>query len=184
MQRIRMSAPWRAYAIFITALVCTAVSAQEFATTNRDSQLRASAGADAAIVQALPRGTEIEVVERQGAFTRVRVQGKVGFVQVFHFTPKVVAEAGTASARGSNSGTRPTAATVGVRGLTKDDFEKIEPNPERYDRYSRLAVSSNAGANFASRYRLNSNSTPFYKKDAGSAFVPIADLDFSSGAKK
>jgi hypothetical protein len=182
MQRIQMSALSRAGAA-VFMFVAVSATAQEFATTNRDSQLRATASVDAAIVQALPRGTEIEVVERQGAFTRARVQGKIGFIQVFHFTPKVVAESGTASARSTTAARSGTAATVGVRGLTKEDFEKIEPNPARFERYSRLAVSSSAGASFASRYRLSSNSTPFYKEASGT-FVPIADVDFSSGAKK
>jgi hypothetical protein len=146
-------------------LICGAAIAQDMATVNRDTQLRTSAGGDAAILAPLTKNTEIEVVERQGSYTRVKAQGKVGFIPVFHFTAKSTAAIGTATSGGSAQSTRTSSATVGARGVSKQaDLERVVPNPSEFQRYQALKVDKSVGQSHATRSRL-----------LASANVPILD---------
>jgi hypothetical protein len=147
------------------------VYAQELATTNRDTQLRATGSNDAAALLALPKGSEVEIIERQGGFTRVKAQGKLGFIPVFHFTPKSTAAQG---ASGAGTTMRTSAATVGARGLSPGDFENIEPNQDRYDKFKSLRVSASVGQNFGIRNRLQSNGAIQFYEIVDGKFVPRA----------
>jgi hypothetical protein len=157
------------------SLACaTTVFAQETATMNRDSNLLATGAAGAQVVVPLPKGSEIEIIERQGAFTRVKAQGKTGFVSVFHFTPKNIAVQGASSSGGGSI--RTSAATVGARGLGREDFENVTPNAEEFEKFDRLRSPASTGQSHASRARLASNTSVPFVDATGKAAVMV---DFS-----
>ncbi len=149
----------------LVLLICGVAAGQDMATINRDTQLRALPGGDATVVAPLSKNTEIEVVERQGSYTRIKAQGKVGFIPVFHFTTKSSAAIGTATSRGTGQSANTSSATIGARGVSKQsDLERVVPNPAEFQRYQALKVDKSVGQSHASRSRL-----------LASANVPILD---------
>jgi hypothetical protein len=115
-------------------------AAQDQAFTNRATELKERAAAEAGTVATLAEGAAVKVLERGGAWTRVEAGGRQGWVRVFHLRFPVVAQAGASGGglaavtsifgggrereRGANI------ATTGIRGLSTEELKNARPDPE------------------------------------------------------
>lgn len=122
-------------------LAGAAAFAQDQAFTNRATELKDSASADAKTVARLPENTAVKVIARQGAWTRVEASGQQGWVRVFYLRFPAAVQAGESTGGGALAGLgaslgfgrsqqKTSLATTGIRGLSPEDLKNASPNPE------------------------------------------------------
>lgn len=141
----------------------TAVQAQDVVNTNRATDLRANPDDSAAVLQMLAAQTRVQVVERKGAWTKVKTDKETGWVRMMHLRGGVVvAEAAPQTASGSAlsgfsrllGGSQPTtqraqSATLGIRGLSPEELKTATPNAQALADMKSLAATKPDAERFA-----------------------------------
>ena len=151
--------------LFIASLFASCAFAQEAAFTNRATELKERAAADARTVAPLPEGASLKVLERAGGWTRVEAEGRQGWVRVFHLRFPVTAQAGTESGSvlgnvtsalgfGRERSKGATLATTGVRGLTPEDLKNASPDTAALARLQSYRADKASAERFAREGRL------------------------------
>jgi hypothetical protein len=149
-------------------LAATAALAQEAAFTNRATELKDKAAFEAVVIIPLPAETPVKVLARSSGWTKVEVNGKTGWVRVFHLRFPATVESGSSSSSGSFLGgltsslgiggkPRPEGtklATVGIRGLTEEDMKNASPNPEALKKMQSWRVDKASAERFAKDGKL------------------------------
>jgi hypothetical protein len=113
--------------------------AQDAASTNRATELRDRPAPDARVVASLAVDSPVKVLARQGGWTQVEAGTQRGWVRAFHlrFQSTVESSSGGGAGSGITSifgfGSREapktsTVATLGIRGLTPEDFKNASPD--------------------------------------------------------
>jgi hypothetical protein len=127
-------------ASILAALLSLAASAwaQDQAFTNRATELKDKAAAEARTVASLPENTAVKVLNRAGAWTQVDANGQAGWVRAFHLRfPTTVDKGGSSGGAlsgltsmfgGSRASAQPTIATTGIRGLSPEDLKNAAPD--------------------------------------------------------
>ena len=125
----------KAFALSIRAVLCAgllacgAAGAQQV-TISRDSQLMSEAKADASVVGQLKQGSSAQVVGKQGAWVNVKSEAGTGWIYSFNVSY------GAGSGGPASSGPAPkrsTTATIGIRGLEKDDLTNATFDAKQLD---------------------------------------------------
>ncbi|HET7670874.1 MAG TPA: hypothetical protein VFK84_10735 [Burkholderiales bacterium] len=151
--------------VLLASLFATAAWAQEAAFTNRATELKERAAADARTVAPLPEGAALKVLERAGGWTRVEAAGQQGWVRVFHLRFPVTAQAGTESGSvlgnvtsalgfGRERSKGATVATTGIRGLTPEDLKNASPDMAALARMQSYRADKASAERFARDGRL------------------------------
>lgn len=151
--------------VFIASLFASAALAQEAAFTNRVTELKDRAAADARTVAPLPEGASLKVLERAGGWTRVEAAGQQGWVRVFHLRFPVTAQAGTDSGGvlgnvtsalgfGRERSKGATMATTGIRGLTPEDLKNSSPDAAALARMQSYRADRGSAERFAREGKL------------------------------
>src|SRR5207237_2647647 len=121
----------RLLAVLAGAALAVAAWADEQAFTNRSTELKERALADARTIATLPVDASVKVLARSGAWTQVDASGQKGWVRVFHLRFPATVETSSSSGAGNSimSGLtgalglgrqerkEATMASTGVRGL-------------------------------------------------------------------
>jgi hypothetical protein len=150
----------------LLAFASLAAAAQEQAFTNRATELKDTASADAKTVVPLPENTSVKVLARQGAWTRVEASGKQGWVRVFHLRFPATVAAASSSAGGTFAGLgsalgfgrsekKTNLATTGIRGLSPEDLQNASPNAEALAKAHTYRADKPAAERFAREGKLN-----------------------------
>jgi hypothetical protein len=157
--------------LLLAMLPAWSASAQEAGFTNRATDLKERAAADARTVAPLAEGTPLTVLERAGGWTRVEAAGERGWVRVFHLrfpaTAQVGAGAGvmdnvtSALGFGRERAKGATIATTGVRGLTPEDLRNSSPDPGALGRMHSYRADAASAERFAREGRLAAVSISF-----------------------
>ncbi len=151
--------------LFIASLFASCAFAQEAAFTNRATELKERAAADARTVAPLPEGASLKVLERAGGWTRVEAEGRQGWVRVFHLRFPVTAQAGTESGGvlgnvtsalgfGRERTKGATVATTGIRGLSPEDLRNASPDTAALARLQSYRADKASAERFAREGRL------------------------------
>jgi hypothetical protein len=151
--------------LFIASLFASCAFAQEAAFTNRATELKERAAADARTVAPLPEGASLKVIERAGGWTRVDAEGRQGWVRVFHLRFPVTAQVGTDSGSvlgnvtsalgfGRERSKGATMATTGIRGLTPEDLKNSSPDAAALARMQSYRADRGSAERFAREGRL------------------------------
>jgi len=151
--------------LFIASLFASCAFAQEAAFTNRATELKERAAADARTVAPLPEGASLKVLERAGGWTRVEAEGRQGWVRVFHLRFPVTAQAGTESGGvlgnvtsalgfGRERTKGATVATTGIRGLSPEDLKNASPDTAALARLQSYRADKASAERFAREGRL------------------------------
>ena len=148
--------------LLLTGLLAAGLAHAEAALTARTTDLMAQARSDAAVVARLPENTRVEVQGRKGAWSEVNAGGQSGWVRMTSLKPATGA-AGTAAAnplgalnsllssgRTSNTAT----VTTGVRGLSAEDLQNAQANPDELKKMQQFAAERAAAEGFARRSKL------------------------------
>lgn len=135
------------------------------ATLIRAGDLKAEAFIDAANVTSLPADAALTVLESKGGWSRVRTaDGKTGWVRLLNVRVAAAASpAGdTLAAIGGvvRTGTTKGAATTGVKGLSKEDIARSQPNPREVARLDTFRSKPAQINKFAAARKLNARDVP------------------------
>jgi len=165
--------------IFFTAVILALASllaaAEEQAFTNRSTELKDKAAADARTVAALPENTAVNVLQRNGGWTHVEASGQSGWVRAFHlrFPTTVEPSSGSSSGGGFLGGLfgkpksqQATIATTGIRGLSAEDFKNANPDAAALARMQSYRVDSASAERFAREAKLASVSINYLMEEA------------------
>jgi hypothetical protein len=137
--------------------------AQEQAATNRASELKERPAADSRTVAPLAADTPVKVLARQGAWTQVEAGTQRGWVRAFHLRFQSTVEASGSGGGAITSifgfGSREApktskVATLGIRGLTPEDFRNASPNPAELRKMQSYRADKAAAERFAKEAKL------------------------------
>jgi len=168
--------------VFLAAVLALSLAndarAQEQAFANRASELKDRPAYDARTLAPVAAESPVKVISRQGAWTQVEVGGRRGWMRVFHLRfPSTVESGGGNALSGLTSvfgfGQRKQAetskvATLGIRGLTAEDFQSASPDP--------------AALRKLQSWRSDKASAERFAREGKLAPVPVAYAD-ASGAQ-
>jgi hypothetical protein len=163
----------------------TSASAQDAAFTNRATELKDKAAFEGLVIIPLPADTPVKVLARSSGWTRVEVNGKTGWVRVFHLRFPASVEAGSSSSSGGflggltssmGFGGKPKQdgtklATVGIRGLSEEDMKNASPNPEALKKMQSYRIDKASAERFAKDGKLVTASVE-YTDDSGAPASP------------
>jgi hypothetical protein len=145
------------------ALAATAWG-QEQAFTNRSTELKDRAAAEAATLKTLPENTEVKVIQRSGGWTRVDSGGQAGWVRVFHLRFPATAQAAesggglgsltSALGFGKQRSQTTTIATTGIRGLSPEDLKNASPDGAALAKAQSYRADKPAAERFAREGKL------------------------------
>lgn len=153
----------------LLAMFCAPFAfAQEQAFTNRSTDLKERASADAGTLATLAENTAVRVLARGGGWTRVESGGKTGWVRVFHlrFPASATTESSSSSGGGLLSGISSalggrqrsqstTIATTGIRGLSPEELKNASPDGEALRRMQSYRADKPAAERFAREGKLS-----------------------------
>lgn len=180
-------------AMLLCTCVATGVLAQDPLTTNRSTELRAAPEDTATVVKSLADKAPLQLLERKGAWSRVKSANDTGWVRMMHLRggATVVADerstspswlsrmnsllSGSSSSRTTNQ--RAQSATVGIRGISEDDLRNAEPNPVEFAKMKTYTASDADARLLASQGKLTFRNVAYLAKDA-------IDAANASGSKK
>lgn len=155
--------------------------AQEPLTTNRATELRSAPEDGATVVKQLAEKAPLQLLERKGAWSRVKSGNDAGWVRMMHLRggATVVVDEKTASGSwlarmerllsGSSARTtnqRAQSATVGIRGFSKEDVASAELNPAELEKLKRFQATDAAATRLANERRLAFHSIAYLARDA------------------
>ena len=159
----------RAMLVSFALFTTTGVAAQE-AATNRATELRERPAADAKSLASLPARTAVKVVGREGGWSHVDALERRGWLPTFHLRFAAAVETSApnpvlsvTSILGIGSRQAPETskvATIGVRGLTKEDFRAASPDAAALKRLQSYRAQPSEAANFAREGGLVAVSIP------------------------
>lgn len=139
--------------------------AQEQAAANRATELKDRPAADAKTLAPLAAEAKVRVLGREGAWTQVEVEGRQGWVRSFHlrFSATVATQSsgnalgGLAAMVGIGRKGPETAksASLGIRGLTPEDFRNASPDPAALARMQSFRADKAEAERFAQQARLS-----------------------------
>ena len=141
--------------------------AQDPAFTNRATDLKERPAADSRTLAPLAIDAPVKVLARQGAWTQVEAGTQRGWVRAFHLrfpsTVESSASGGTGIGGGITSifgfGSREApktskVATLGIRGLTPEDFQNASPDPAALKKMQSYRSDRAAAERFAREAKL------------------------------
>ena len=138
---------------------------QNQAFTNRATDLKSDGAEQSGTVARLNENTELKVLSRAGAWTKVDAGGKVGFVRAFHLrfpattTTESSSGGGLSALTGIFSGRQRTQQagiqTVGVRGLSPEELKNAAPDQAALAKAQSYRADKSAAERFAREGRLS-----------------------------
>jgi Bacterial SH3 domain len=148
-------------------LLPPAVAAQEVVNTNRATTMRAAPDDAAASLQELTAQTSVQVLERRGAWTRIKIEAATGWVRMMHLRGGVVLDAPATPSKsgsflaginrmlGGNQGSqRAQSATLGIRGLSPEELKSAQPNPQALAEVRSFAATKSEAEQHANAAKL------------------------------
>ena len=139
--------------------------AQEPASTNRATELKERPAMDARTVAPLPADAPVKVLSRQGGWTQVEAGAQRGWVRAFHLRFQSTVEASSGGGVGGSItsifgfGSRDApktskVATLGIRGLTPEDFKNASPDPAALRKMQSYRADKASAERFAREAKL------------------------------
>jgi hypothetical protein len=167
---------WRTFFLAVILAACWGLAAaQEQAFTNRASELKDKGAADAKTLATLPENTPVKVLQRAGGWTNIEANGQKGFVRAFHlrFPSTVETSSSSGGALGAIGGffggggqKKATTATVGIRGLSAEDFKNANPDANALVKMESFRVDKAGAQAFAREAKLSSVSINYLMDEA------------------
>lgn len=120
----------RVPAVFCAGLLVCGLAVAQQVTISKDSKVHAEPSASAAVVGELKQGATAQVTGRKSGFVEVKSAGATGWIYSFN-----VREAGGGSATPVATPQRKGAstATIGIRGLEKEDLKNATFDGKQLD---------------------------------------------------
>lgn len=134
-------------------------------TLIKASDLKSEAFIDAASVASLPANAALTVLESKGGWSKVKTaDGKTGWVRLLNVRVAAAAsgESSTLAAIGGviRTGTTKGAATTGVKGLSREDIARAQPNPQEVAKLDAFRSKPAQVDKFAAARKLSARDIP------------------------
>ncbi len=176
-RRVLLAVPLRcAIAIWLAFCAAFAASAEETQTTNRVTNVRAQPDESAPSLQVLSAQTKVQLLERKGAWSRIKTDSQTGWVRMMHLRggaileeqPQSGAKTGGGFMSGVNklfggsqqSNQRAQNATLGVRGLSPEELQTATPSPQQLAALKSFSVDKMDAERFAREIPLTKTDVP------------------------
>lgn len=156
-----------ALAVALAGLLAAGMaSAQEQAFANRATELKDRPSFDGRTIAPVADGAAVKVLSRQGGWTQVEVGASRGYIRVFHLRfPSTVEQSSGGGALGgltsifgfggSKRGPETSkVATIGIRGLTPEDFQSSSPDPAALKKLQSYRSDKASAERFAKEAKL------------------------------
>lgn len=154
--------------------------AQEQAATNRATDLKERPAFEAKTLAPLAAGAPLKVLSRQGAWTQVESGGKRGWIRAFHLRFEATVE--TSSSGGGSLGGLTSifgfggrkapetsrVATLGIRGLTPEDFKNASPDQAALRKLQSYRADKATAERFAREAKLSPVAVAYAGEGGGS----------------
>lgn len=163
----------------VFALAPLAAHADEPSFTNRSTELRQAPDDSATIVRTLAEKTPTQVMERRGAWSRVKIErsNEMGWVRMMHLRGGAVVIESESSGGffagfnrlltgGGRTSSRNQSATVGIRGFSREDVERAQLNPAEFEKLKRYQSSQADADRLATQGRLAFRSVAYLAQDS------------------
>ena len=155
-------------------------AAQEPAFTNRATDLKERPAADSRTLSPLAIDSAVKVLSRQGAWTQVEAGGKRGWIRAFHLSFEATVE--TSSSGGGSLGGLTSifgfggrkapetskVATLGIRGLTPEDFKNASPDQAALRKLQSYRADKATAERFAREAKLSPVAVAYAGEGGGS----------------
>jgi len=149
-----------------------AALAAETGSTRADSELMAAPYRDAKSAGSLPGNTKVDVVERRGAWVRVKAADKDGWMRLHQVRLGDGNEQKGSSGLGAlwnisttgRSGTQGIVATTGVRGMSADQLKNAKPDPKEFEKLERYRANDEQARDLAKAGGLKEKDVAFLPK--------------------
>ncbi len=163
---------WQVMPLFVAAilLVSVGIEAQEPLLTNRATELRANPDDAAASLQSLAAQAKVQLLERRGAWSRVKTDTQTGWVRMMHLRGGVVIEEARPASKSTGGGflsgfnrllggspqtnQRAQSATIGIRGLSPEELKTASPDAQALSAMKNLSSSKPDAEKFAKDGKL------------------------------
>ncbi len=165
--------------ILAFALLPHSVYAEETSLTNRQTELRQAPDDSATLIRVLAEKTPTQILERRGAWSRVKIvkSNDIGWVRMMHLRGGATVVENESSggffasfnrllSGNSRSNTRGQSATVGIRGFSREDVERAQLNPAEFEKLTRFQASQADADRFAIQGRLAFRRVAYLAQDA------------------
>jgi len=146
----------RLVVLLLVLLGCAlGAGAAQYGTLRKAESLRAKPYIDAKAVMTLPAGAKVELLDRQGAWYRVKSGRKTGWVRMLNVATVASKPAAMAKAPATGrAGTGAVVATTGVRALNAGELATAVRNDTELARLDSYAVTETDAARFAAQGKL------------------------------
>jgi hypothetical protein len=136
--------------------------AQEQASTNRATDLKERPAPESKTLAPLAADSPVKVLVRQGAWTQVEAGTQRGWVRAFHLRFQSTVETSSSGGGitslfgfgGKKAPETSKVATLGIRGLTPEDFKNASPDPAALKKMQSWRSDKAAAERFAKEAKL------------------------------
>ncbi len=153
------------------------VTGKTKATVIRSSELKSQPFSDAPSLTTLAENQRIDVLSRKASWMEVRAESNTGWVKMLtlRFDSTAAKEAdGNAIGNTAKSlfsliktGSSGTTSTTGARGLSKENFNALVPNPDAFEKMKALAASGQDAQQFAQKEQLKAQDLAYLATNKG-----------------
>lgn len=147
------------------------------ATVIRAAELRSQAFSDAPSIKTLSENQRVEVLSRKTSWMEVRADDSVGWIKMlslrFDANPntnnasKPLAESAKSWFSLVKTGSSGTTNTTGARGLSKENFTALVPNPDAFALMQSFAIPPDQAQTFAQQEKLSPKQIDYLKTKRG-----------------
>ncbi len=158
--------------LFLPAvLAASMVWAGETGSAIKNDNLKAEPFSDAKSVGTLVRGDQLDILEKKGAWLKVKSSKSQGWVRILTVKRSSSGnEAGGVLALASGrSGTGQVVSTTGVRGLNEEELKAAKFNEEEVRKMENSTVSAEEAKKFATAGGLNAQHVEYLPEPQGGA---------------
>ncbi len=139
--------------ILLAAMFGVAIAHAESGTALKADTLRAEPFADAKAAGKIARNDKLEIIEKKGAWLRVRTPKSSGWVRLLSVkrgaTAKSNEAAGVLNVASGRAGTGQVVSTTGVRGLNEEELKAARFSEEEVASLERYLVTAEQAREFA-----------------------------------
>lgn len=175
--------PFMASALCLSLLAATCIAqttpetGKTKATVIRSSELKAQPFSDAPSLTTLAENQRIDVLSRKASWMEVRAENNTGWIKMLtlRFDNAASREAdGNAIGNTAKSlfsliktGSSGTTSTTGARGLSKENFNSLVPNPDAFEKMKAMAASRQDAQQFAQKEQLKAQDVAYLSVNKG-----------------
>ncbi len=158
------------FALCLSLGLATSAWASDMAYTLRATDMKAKPYGDALTLTTLPPRIKVEVLKRQSSWTQIKLGTTTGWVKML----SLQLETGTTSRRADNglsalfnvaaTGRGGSSVTTGVRGLSEEQLQDTQGNPQELEKAKKYAVSREDAQRFAAAGKLKAQSLDYLSR--------------------